>query len=86
MGQKMYVRGTAADPEFKIVDAVTWLNPPPVIAVDVVRIVRASNSSPRPLSLLRPTPPSSPGNPPATSTSGSTSSAPARSVFGGHGK
>jgi hypothetical protein len=86
MGQKMYVRGTAADPEFKIVDAITWTHPPVVIAVDVVRIVRAVNSSPHPLFPLRPSPPpASSGNPPSTS-SGGTTALPVKPVSAGHGK
>jgi hypothetical protein len=46
MGQKMYVRGTAANPEFKIVDAITLVNPPPVIGIELVRVVTSRNSRP----------------------------------------
>src|SRR5215471_10928766 len=35
MGQKMFVRGTAADPEFKIVDAITMGAPPAAIGIGV---------------------------------------------------
>jgi hypothetical protein len=64
MGQKMYVRGTAANPEFKIVDAITLVNPPPVVAIDLVRIVTARRSRPADdrgplLPVLRPQPSSS---------------------------
>jgi hypothetical protein len=82
MGQKMYVRGTAADPEFRIVDAITLTHPPAVIAIDVVRVVRANNGPTHlPVLPVRSSPPTN------SSSSASTNTATAaRPVSTGHGK
>jgi hypothetical protein len=76
MGQKMFVRGTAQNPEFKIVDAITLASPPAVVAVDVVRIVRAGPGARAPLLLPKP----------ATSSAAKTNGTAARPVLAGHGR
>jgi hypothetical protein len=86
MGQKMYVRGTAANPEFKIVDAIALAHPPAVVAVDVVRIVRVHDDSPRPIQLVRPAPGSTGATPPTSTAAPQTSGTPARPSFPGRGK
>ena len=78
MGQKMYVRGTAANPEFKIVDAIAMVHPPAVVAIDIVRVARQSPSQQLPVLLPAPSP--------SASSSGKTTATPARPVFAGHGK
>jgi hypothetical protein len=78
IGQKMYVRGTAANPEFKIVDAAAMVHPPAVVAIDIVRVVRQTSAQPLPI--LRPAPTTS------ANSSGKTSATAARPVFAGRGK